>query len=99
MSKRFHCEFKKCDCHTFILHCNNLCLTCQHAKLWHSKKSKPPTDSYLSFISPRIPARKPIYTNVIPHIQIAIFVPEVPAIPVSDEDGIDYCINVESLPI
>ena len=97
MRKRFHCEFKKCRCNSFILHCNNRCFVCSHANIWHSKKSKPPTDEYLSFVSSRLSARKPEYTSVSP-IQIAVFIPEVPVLPESDDDYI-YCECIEQLPI
>ena len=91
---RFHCEFKNCSCHKFKLHCNNLCLHCNHANIWHSKKEKPPMDSYLSFVSSRSAARKPIYKKT--YFQIAIFVPEVPPLPASDYE---YCDAIEVLPV
>ena len=78
MKKRYHCEFKNCECKDFKKHCNNLCYNCKHSKIWHSSKSKPPTDSYLSFISPRFPARTPIYVKQ--HIKISIFMPFFPFI-------------------
>ena len=65
MVKRYNCEFKNCKCNKFILHCNSLCLNCNRTNVWHSLKEKPPTDSYLSFISPRLPARTPIYEKSI----------------------------------
>ena len=40
MVKRFNCEFKNCKCNKFILHCNSLCLNCNHANVWHSLKEK-----------------------------------------------------------
>lgn len=97
MNKRFHCEFKKCKCNSFILHRNNQCFICNHANIWHSKKEKPPTDEYLSFVSSRLAARRPEYTHVSP-IQIAVFVPEAPLLPESDSEMI-YCDSVELLPI
>lgn len=50
---RFHCEFKNCHC--LCYHSNKgMCLNCNHAKLWHSRRSLgPPRDSYLQFASPR----------------------------------------------
>jgi len=94
MRKRYHCEFKKCDCNKFILHCNGLCLRCNHANIWHSLKEKPPTDSYLSFISPRLPARTPIYEKK--YLNIEIFLPKVPPLPDSE---IEYCDAIEILPV
>ena len=93
---RYHCQFKKCKCHKFKLHCNNLCLYCHHANVWHSRNERPPCDSYLSFVSPRESARKPIYEKK--HIQIAIFMPTVPELPESDED-IPMCYAYELLPV
>ena len=65
MSKRYHCEFRDCKCNKYILHCNKLCYVCQHSKIWHSKKCKPPTDEYLSFCSMRESARKPDRKSVV----------------------------------
>ena len=96
MKKRYHCEFKNCECKDFKKHCNNLCYNCKHSKIWHSSKSKPPPDSYLSSISPRFPARTPIYVKQ--HIKISIFMPEVPPLPESD-DELTYCEAVEVLPV
>lgn len=96
MKKRYHCEFKNCECKDFKKHCNNLCYNCKHSKIWHSSKSKPPTDSYLSFISPRFPARTPIYVKQ--HIKISTFMPEVPPLPESDHE-LTYCEAVEVLPV
>jgi len=96
---KFHCEFRDCKCKKFILHCNNLCYSCQHSIIWHSKKSKPPSDEYLSFCSDRRSARRPRYTHISP-IQVAIFIPEAKAIQVIDNiDESRYCINIDSLPI
>ena len=97
MKKRYHCEYKDCKCNKFVRHHKSLCYICHHAKLWHSKTSKPPTDEYLSFLSSRAAARTPKYTSVSP-IQIAVFIPEAPAIPVDDSQLI-FCENIESLPI
>ena len=96
MVRRFHCEFKNCSCNKFNLHCNNLCFNCGHANIWHSKKNKPPTDEYLSFQSPRLMARKPIYERK--HLILHIFEPTVPPLPESDDDLI-YCEAVEILPV
>ena len=96
MRKRHHCEFKNCKCNKFILHCNGLCLMCNHANIWHSKKSKPPCDEYLAFQSPREMARKPYYIKK--NIKIQIFEPTVPPLPESD-DEIIYCEAIEVLPV
>lgn len=96
MNKRFHCEFKNCKCNKFINSSSNLCYICQHSIIWHSKKSKPPSDEYLSFLSTRKPARSPEYTYVSP-IQIAVFVPEAEAIPI--QENVRYCSTVDLLPI
>jgi len=96
--KRFHCEFKNCYCRKFRFHCNKLCLHCNHSSIWHSRKHKPPSDSYLSFISPRLPARTPSYE--INYLITRIFVPE--AIPISNEEineNIIYCEAIEVLPV
>ena len=60
------------------------------------QKLKSPTDSYLSFISSRLPARRPIYVNK--NIKISMFIPEVPPLPESD-DELTYCKAVEVLPV
>ena len=96
MSKRYHCEFRDCKCNKYILHCNNLCYVCQHSKIWHSKKCKPPTDEYLSFYSTRESARQPTYSYVCP-LQIAAFIPEAEAVPVVE--NANYCQNIDLLPI
>ena len=96
MKKRYLCEFKNCKCRHFKQHCNNLCVYCKHANIWHSLNSKPPTDSYLSFVSPRLPARTPIYVKK--HIKKAVFIPEVPPLPES-EDELVFCQGIEVLPV
>jgi len=96
MVKRFHCEFKNCNCNKFKLHCNKLCFNCNHANVWHSKKSKPPSDYYLAFQSPREMARKPIYERK--NLFVRIFEPTVPALPESDNEII-YCEAIEILPV
>ena len=96
MVKRTHCEFKNCNCIRFKLHCNNLCLFCNHANVWHSIKSKPPTDGYLAFQSPREMTRKPHY--IYKNIEVNIFQPTVPPLPDSD-DEIIYCEAIEVLPV
>jgi len=93
---RFHCEFKTCKCNKFMLHCNNLCLYCGHAHIWHSKKQKPPTDEYLAFESTRPAARTPTYEKK--NMQVAVFVPTAPPLPVSDDDVV-YCEAIEILPV
>jgi len=103
MVRRFHCEFKNCSCNKFKLHCNkfklhcnNLCFNCNHANVWHSKKSKPPSDYYLAFQSPREMARKPIYERK--NLFVRIFEPTVPDLPESDNEII-YCEAIEILPV
>lgn len=96
---RYHCEFKNCKCSNFILRNDKLCYVCRHSYIWHSKTSKPPTDEYLSFCSTREMARKPKYTYVSP-IQIAVFIPEAQAEPVSNNiDITQYCPSITLLPI
>ena len=96
MKKRYHCEFKNCECIHFVEQCNNICIYCKHANIWHSLNSRPPTDSYLSFISTRSPARRPIYVKK--NIKVNIFMPEVPPLPES-EDEIVFCEAIEILPV
>lgn len=96
MVRRFHCEFKNCSCNKFKLHCNKLCFNCNHANVWHSKKSKPPSDYYLAFQSPREMARKPIYERK--NLFVRIFEPTVPDLPESDNEII-YCEAIEILPV
>tara|TARA_B100000780_G_C21124191_1_gene455736 strand:- start:1978 stop:2172 length:195 start_codon:yes stop_codon:yes gene_type:complete len=56
----------------------------------------PPTDSYLSFVSPRKPARTPIYINPV----TIIFIPEaVPIDPSNIDENIIYCESFEILPV
>jgi|UniRef100_A0A6C0BZ56 hypothetical protein len=95
--KRYHCEFRNCLCNKYISNCNNLCSSCNHSKVWHSLKSRPPSDSYLSFLSLRLPARTPIYERK--PIIIHIFEPEVPPLPDSSDDEIPYCRDVVALPV
>lgn len=95
--KRYHCEFRNCLCNKYISNCNNLCSSCNHSKVWHSLKSRPPSDSYLSFLSPRLPARTPIYERKT--IVIQIFEPEVPPLPDLSDDEIPYCTDVVALPV
>lgn len=99
---RFNCEFKNCKCRKYHKHSlcrieliNNICLNCNHANIWHSRIESPPNDNYLSFVSPRLSARKPIYIKK--YIPI-VFVLEVPPIPDSDEE-IPYCECIEILPV
>ena len=94
MPKRYKCEFKNCFCTKFTLYSNNLCFHCKHANIWHSR-IKPPSDSFLSFVSSRSSARKPKYAkrNI-----IEIFEPQVPPLPESDDDII-YCTDIEVLPV
>ena len=99
---RYNCEFNNCNCRKYkkqiysINNCSNkICLNCKHAKLWHSKKDKPPNDFYLSFVSPRAFARKPVYERI--NIPI-IFIPDAPQIIDSDEE-LPYCECIEILPV
>jgi hypothetical protein len=96
MVRRFHCEFKSCNCNKFVVDCSNLCLNCKHANIWHSKKSKPPNDFYLALQSPREMARKPIYYRQ--KIFVDIFEPTVPPLPENDNEII-YCEAIEILPV
>ena len=91
---RFHCEFKTCKCNKFMLHCDNLCLYCGHAHIWHSKKQKPPTDEYLAFNSTRPAARTPKYEKK--NIGIGILVPKQPEL---RESNVVYCDAIEILPV
>ena len=93
---RFHCTFNNCDCNYYIKKNNHRCLRCNHGDVWHSLKEKPPTDSYLSFLSPRLPARTPIYEKK--YLNIEIFLPKVPPLPDSDSE-IEYCQAIEVLPV
>jgi hypothetical protein len=96
MPKRYHCEYKTCTCDKFALHWNSLCFCCGHAKIWHARTSKPPTDEYLLFVSSRPPARRPIYEKK--NIIVQVFLPSVPPLPESDDELI-YCEAVEVLPV
>ena len=91
---RFHCEFKTCKCNKFMLHCDNLCLYCGHAHIWHSKKQKPPTDEYLAFNSTRPAARTPIYEKK--NISIGILIPGPQEI---QQENVVYCEAIEVLPV
>lgn len=91
---RFHCEFKNCKCNKFILHCNNLCLLCGHAHIWHSKKQKPPTDEYLAFNSTRQAARTPTYEKK--NISIGVLISEPQEI---QQENVVYCEAIEVLPV
>lgn len=96
MANRYHCVFKNCTCRGFHQNCNNLCLYCNHANIWHSSIESPPSDDYLSFVSPRDFARRPVYEKR--HLIINIIKPEVPPLPLSD-DEIPYCTAIEILPV
>ena len=95
MTKRFHCEFQGCFCTKYRLHCNNLCLHCKHANIWHARKEKPPTDQELSFASSREIAHTPQYEKT--YIAIQIFEPRDPEIPVAEE--VIYCRDIDILPV
>jgi len=77
-----------------MLHCDNLCLYCGHAHIWHSKKQKPPTDEYLAFNSTRPAARTPTYEKK--NIGIGILVPKQPEL---RESNVVYCDAIEILPV
>ena len=94
-SKRYHCEFKNCFCTKFKRHCNNLCLHCHHANIWHSRKEKTVCDYSSSFVSPRCQARTPEYERV--HVAIEIFEPREADLPVAEE--VIYCRDIEVLPV
>ena len=96
MKKRYHCEFKECECEQFKGDCNNLCIYCKHANIWHSLISKQVDYGDLSFVSPRLAARTPIYVKK--YIKIAVFIPEVPPLPESDDELL-YCKALEVLPV
>ena len=51
MVKRFHCEFKNCNCFKYELFCSGKCKHCNHDKIWHSLKEKPLTTSQLQFLN------------------------------------------------
>ena len=85
MTKRYHCEFKNCFC-TKYKHNKNLCLNCNHANIWHSRKKKVPFNYKNCFVSPRMPARTPIYETVC----VAIEIPVAKVL---------YCCAVDELPV
>jgi hypothetical protein len=96
MNKRYHCVFKNCYCDKYKKHINKKCKTCNHSIVWHSLKEKPPCDGYLSFLSTRSMARKPIYIKT---FVITLFEPLVPPLPISSDDEMPYCSGVEVLPV
>ena len=95
MPKRYHCEFKDCNCHSYSNFIGNICKICKHGKIWHSRTELPPSDSYLAFLSPRLPARTPIYIR---KRIIKVFEPEVPPLPDSSDDEL-FCEAIEVLPV
>lgn len=91
---RFKCLFKDCQCTCYKKNGINRCLQCNHHKIWH-EKTKPPSDSYLQFCSPRKKARNPTYVS--DKIFINIFVPE--CIPIVEAIEIpQFCPCIEALP-
>ena len=89
---RYNCEFKNCTCCSYTSNKKKIC-KCKHGKIWHNR-NVPPTDSYLSFVSPRKTASKPRYVY-----GIAVFTPI--AIPIV-EAIINYelfCPEVVALPV
>ena len=85
-------EFETCKCKYFINGIHKLCGNCNHANIWHSL-SKPPTDEFLAFISPRKIARKPIYIS---YNKLTIFKPVSPVI--EQKVPPNYCDDVDNLP-
>ena len=100
MVKRFHCEFKNCNCVKFTLFCNGRCKYCNHGKVWHSLKDHPPTTFKSQFISPREHARIPIYVSD-NEIKLTIFtpIPVVNAYPIENYNNDNFSITVEALPV
>ena len=101
MVKRFHCEFKDCDCCKYELFCSGRCKYCNHGKIWHSLTEAPPKTNIAQFFSLRCQARKPIYVSnktLVPTIFTPI--PVVNAYPIDSNYGNDnFCITVEALPV
>jgi len=95
---RYHCEFKECECNQFTSN-SKLCNICNHANIWHSKKSKsPPKDGKLQFMSPRKNARRPNYVYYIIFAQI--FTPEkIPIVESVEINPIGFCPEVCALPV
>lgn len=100
MNRRFHCEYKNCNCSKFIKNGSDLCFLCQHASVWHSSKSVISTTSISSchtFQSSRNPARQPVYVYT-PSLQVAIFVP-MDETSITIPVAIAYCDTFENLPL
>ena len=101
MVKRFHCEFKHCNCCKYELFCSGRCRYCNHGKIWHSLKEKPPKIKKSQFLSLRKFARKPFYVSdrlCLPTIFTPV--PVVDAIPINEEyNEFNFCIAVEALPV
>ena len=101
MPKRYHCEFKGCKCYKFKKHCNNLCLHCNHANIWHSLKKNEmttPAQSHsgqLAFVSSRAMANAPRYERI--NVAVEIFEPIADDIPVAQE--VVYCTDIDILPV
>tara|TARA_B100000900_G_scaffold356535_1_gene326364 strand:- start:3384 stop:3674 length:291 start_codon:yes stop_codon:yes gene_type:complete len=95
---RYHCEFKNCSCDKYIKLINDVCTSCNHGKVWHARHSKPPSDAYLQFYSPRKSARKPTYQKI-PVVEILH-----PVIYINESKLNNYifdklCPTVEALPV
>ena len=99
MVKRFHCEFKNCNCCEYELFCSGRCKYCNHHKIWHSLRENPCKTNKTQFLSTRMQARKPKYISDKFNV-ITIFkpIPIVNAIPIVDNTT-NFCITVEALPV
>lgn len=101
MVKRFHCEFKDCNCYKFEIFCSGKCKFCNHGKIWHSLNEKPPKTNKTQFFSLRKCARTPIYVSdrfYVPTIFTPV--PVVNALPIDENlNEYDFCITVEALPV
>ncbi len=96
MPKRYYCMFKDCQCNQF--HSNNsICNDCHHGAVWHSLNQPPPSDDYLSFVSPRLPARTPFYERK--NLYVNIFLPSVPPLPSDSDEDMIFCEAIEVLPV
>ena len=101
MVKRYHCEFKNCNCTKFKLFCTGKCKHCNHGSIWHSLKEHPPTTFKNQFVSSRASGRIPNYVSY-SKIKPTIFtpIPVVNAFPIEDNfRDYNFCITVEALPV
>jgi len=101
MVKRFHCEFKDCECCLYELFCSGRCKYCNHHKLWHSLKEKPPKTNKSQFFSLRKYARTPVYiSDILCLPTIFTPIPVVNAVPINEHyNEFNFCITVEALPV